>query len=116
MADKKPKAMVPTFDNVLVRRDQADERTKGGIIMPDTAKEKPKKGLVVAVGPGRWTKEGVWVEPPCKAGDVVFVRHWNGADVMLNNVPHEIFNAAEIIGVETEDKKVIEKAYGKGAK
>lgn len=110
----KSKAMVPTFDNVLVRRDEAADRSAGGILLPDTGKEKPKRGFVVAVGPGRWTKEGVWVVPPCKAGDTVFVRHWNGADVLINNEKHEIFNAAEIIGVETDDKETIEKAYGKG--
>ena len=107
--------MVPTFDNVLVKRDEADEKTKGGIYMPDTAKDKPKRGIVVAVGPGRWDRDGKWVEPPCKAGDVVFVRHWNGADVMVGTVKHEIFNAAEIIAVETDSKKAIEKAYGKGS-
>lgn len=106
--------MVPTFDNVLVLRDEAAPKSAGGILLPDTGKEKPKRGLVIAVGPGRWDKDGRWMEPPCKAGDVVFVRHWNGADVWIDNVQHEIFNAAEIIGVETSDKATIEKAYGKG--
>lgn len=114
VASKKQMVMVPTFDNVLVRRDEAASKSPGGILMPDTAdKEKPKRGVVVSVGPGRWVKEGTFVEPPCKAGDVVFVRHWNGADVMLGNVKHEIFNAAEIIAVETDDQKVIDKAYGR---
>ncbi len=110
----KPKQMVPTFDNVLVKRDEASGKSAGGILLPDQAKDKPKRGIVVAVGPGRWDKDGKWIDPPCKAGDVVFVRHWNGADIMVGGVLHEIFNAAEIIAVETDDKKSIEKAYGKG--
>jgi chaperonin GroES len=118
VGDKKAKVrqMVPTFDNVLVKRDEAAERSPGGILMPDVAKDKPKRGVVVAVGPGRHDKEGRWVEPPCKAGDIVFVRHWNGADVLIGNVPHEIFNAAEIISVETDNLEQIEKAYGKTVK
>lgn len=105
--------VVPTFDNVLVIRDEAPDKSPGGILMPDTGKEKPKRGKVIAVGPGRFDKDGRWMDPPCKAGDTVFVRHWNGADIWIENVAHEIFNAAEIICVETDDKEKIEKAYGK---
>jgi co-chaperonin GroES (HSP10) len=85
--------------------------------MAPGAAEKPKRGLCIAVGPGRYdNKAGCWIYPPCKPGDVVFVRHWNGADVLVNGVKHEIFNAAEIIGVETDDAEVIKTAYKTGNK
>jgi chaperonin GroES len=68
----------PLGDRVVVRRERADEKTAGGILLPDTAKNKPQKGTVVAVGPGKMDKNGKLMPVDVKAGDVVLFTSWAG--------------------------------------
>ena len=73
----------PLHDRVVVRRIEEDERTKGGIIIPDTAKEKPQQGEVVAAGPGARDEKGVVQPLEVKAGDRVLFGKWSGSEVRL---------------------------------
>jgi chaperonin GroES len=68
----------PLHDRVLVRRVEAEEKTAGGILLPDTAKDKPQKGKVLAVGPGKLTKEGKYTPLDVKVGDTVLFTNWAG--------------------------------------
>ena len=89
----------PLHDRVLVRRVEGDDRTKGGIIIPDTAKEKPMEGEIVSVGPGARDDKGVMVAMSVKAGDRVLFGKWSGTEVKLNG--EELINMKEsdIMGV-----------------
>src|SRR5438094_6872416 len=68
----------PIGDRIIVRREAADEKTAGGILLPDTARNKPQKGEVLAVGPGRQLKDGKVAPPQVKVGDVVLFTNWAG--------------------------------------
>src|ERR1700747_813513 len=74
----------PLHDRVVVRRIEADSKTAGGIIIPDTAKEKPQEGEVIAVGPGGRAEGGKLVKPDVKAGDRVLFGKWSGTEVKLD--------------------------------
>src|SRR3546814_17889090 len=71
----------PLHDRVVVRRIEAEEKTSGGIIIPDTAKEKPQEGEIVAVGPGARADAGRLVEPSVKTGDRVLLGQWSGTEI-----------------------------------
>jgi chaperonin GroES len=73
----------PLQDRVVIRRIEGEEKTKGGIIIPDTAKEKPQEGEVIAVGPGARDESGKLVPPDLKAGDRVLFGKWSGAEVKI---------------------------------
>jgi chaperonin GroES len=87
----------PLHDRVVVRRIQADEKTKGGIIIPDTAKEKPQEGEVVAVGPGGRDEAGKLID--VKAGDRVLFGKWSGTEVKLDGEELLIMKESDIMGV-----------------
>ena len=89
----------PLHDRVLVRRVEEEGRTKGGIIIPDTAKEKPMEGEVVAVGPGARDEKGVMVPMSVKAGDRVLFGKWSGTEVKLNGEELMIMKESDIMGV-----------------
>ena len=89
----------PLHDRVLVRRIEAEEKTAGGIIIPDTAKEKPMEGEVVAVGPGARDDSGKLVEPAVKAGDRVLFGKWSGTEVKLNGEELLIMKESDIMGI-----------------
>src|SRR3712207_2221938 len=89
----------PLHDRVLVRRVAAEEKTAGGIIVPDTAKEKPQEGEVVAVGPGTLDDEGEPRPLDVKAGDRVLFGKWSGTEVRLNNEELLIMKESDIMGV-----------------
>ena len=89
----------PLHDRVLVRRIEADEKTAGGIIIPDTAKEKPQEGEVVAVGPGVRDEAGKSVELSVKAGDRVLFGKWSGSEVRINGEDLLIMKESDILGV-----------------
>lgn len=89
----------PLNDRVLVKRVASEETTKGGIIIPDTAKEKPLEGTVVAVGPGAVRKDGSRREPRVKAGDRVLFGRYDGTEVKLDGEEHLILREADILGV-----------------
>ncbi|SOE01246.1 co-chaperone GroES [Caenispirillum bisanense] len=89
----------PLHDRVLVRRIEADEKTKGGIIIPDTAKEKPQQGEVVAVGPGARAEDGSLQPLDVKVGDRVLFGKWSGTEVKVDGEDLLIMKESDILGV-----------------
>ena len=89
----------PLHDRVVVRRIESEEKTKGGIIIPDTAKEKPQEGEVVAVGPGARNEDGDLVAMDVKAGDRVLFGKWSGTEVKLDGEDLLIMKESDIMGV-----------------
>ena len=89
----------PLHDRVVVRRLEAEEKTSGGIIIPDTAKEKPQEGEVVAVGPGTRDDSGKLVEPSIRAGDRILFGKWSGTEVKLDGEELLIMKESDILGV-----------------
>ena len=89
----------PLHDRVVVRRIESEEKTKGGIIIPDTAKEKPQEGEVVAVGPGARDENGAVQPLDVKAGDRVLFGKWSGTEVKLDGQDLLIMKESDIMGV-----------------
>ncbi len=89
----------PLHDKILVKRLQEEEKTKGGIIIPDTAKEKPMEGEVVAVGKGRVTEEGKVVALDVKAGDRVLFSKYAGTEVKIEATEYLIMREEDILGI-----------------
>jgi chaperonin GroES len=89
----------PLHDRVVVRRLESEEKTKGGIIIPDTAKEKPQEGKVVAVGPGARDENGKLNPLDVKAGDRVLFGKWSGTEVKIDGVEYLIMKESDIMGV-----------------
>ncbi len=89
----------PLHDRVLVRRIDAEERTKGGIIIPDTAKEKPQEGEIVAVGPGGRDDSGKLMPLDVKVGDRVLFGKWSGTEVKIDGEELLIMKESDIMGV-----------------
>jgi len=89
----------PLHDRVVVRRIEAEEKTSGGIIIPDTAKEKPQEGEVVAVGPGVRDDSGTLVELSVKAGDRILFGKWSGTEVKIDGEDLLIMKESDILGV-----------------
>ncbi|WP_028033983.1 co-chaperone GroES [Chelativorans sp. J32] len=89
----------PLHDRVVVRRVESEEKTAGGIIIPDTAKEKPQEGEVVAVGPGARDESGKLVPLDVKAGDRVLFGKWSGTEVKLNGQDLLIMKESDIMGI-----------------
>ena len=89
----------PLHDRVVVKRIDAEEKSKGGIIIPDTAKEKPSQGQVVAVGPGGRDEAGKLITPDVKAGDKVLFGKWSGTEVVLDGEDLLIMKESDIMGV-----------------
>ena len=89
----------PLHDRVVVRRIQAEEKTKGGIIIPDTAQEKPQEGEVIAVGPGGRDEAGKLIPIDLKNGDRVLFGKWSGTEVKLDGEELLIMKESDIMGV-----------------
>jgi len=89
----------PLHDRVVVKRLESEEKTKGGIIIPDTAKEKPQEGEVVAIGPGARDEAGKIVTLDVKAGDRVLFGKWSGTEVQLDGQDLLIMKESDIMGV-----------------
>jgi chaperonin GroES len=89
----------PLHDRVVVKRLDAEEKTKGGIIIPDTAKEKPSQGQVIAVGPGGRDETGKIVKPDVQAGDKVLFGKWSGNEVVLDGEDLLVMKESDIMGV-----------------
>jgi chaperonin GroES len=89
----------PLHDRVVVKRVDAEEKSKGGIIIPDTAKEKPQEGEVVAVGPGGRDENGKLIPMDLKAGDRVLFGKWSGTEVKLDGEELLIMKESDIMGV-----------------
>jgi chaperonin GroES len=96
----------PLHDRVLVKRVKEEEKTKGGIIIPDTAKEKPQEGKVLAVGPGALDDSGKRVTPDVKPGDKILFGKWSGTEVTIDGEELIIMKESDILGVvETKPAK-----------
>ncbi|WP_114392193.1 co-chaperone GroES [Oleisolibacter albus] len=89
----------PLHDRVVVKRVESEQKTAGGIIIPDTAKEKPQEGEVVAVGPGARDESGKLVALDVKAGDRVLFGKWSGTEVKIDGVEYLIMKESDIMGV-----------------
>src|SRR5580698_395527 len=89
----------PLHDRVVVRRLTAEEKTSGGIIIPDTAKEKPMEGEVISVGPGARNEAGQLVPLDVKAGDKILFGKWSGTEVKLNGEELLIMKESDIMGI-----------------
>ena len=89
----------PLHDRVLIKVLDSDEKTKGGIIIPDTAKEKPQEGEVVAVGPGGKTEDGKIIKMDVKVGDRVLFGKWSGTEVKIDGKEYSIMKESDIMGV-----------------
>ena len=89
----------PLHDRVVVRRLTAEEKTAGGIIIPDTAKEKPMEGEVIAVGPGARNEQGQLVALDVKAGDRILFGKWSGTEVKLDGEELLIMKESDIMGI-----------------
>jgi chaperonin GroES len=91
--------LTPLGDRVLVKRGEAEERTAGGIVLPDTAKEKPKQGLVQAVGSGRMLDSGERVAPVVKKGDTVLFTSYAGNEVTIDGQEYLLMKEEDILAV-----------------
>ncbi len=89
----------PLHDRVIIRRMEGEDKTKGGIIIPDTAKEKPQEGEVIAVGPGARDESGKLVPLELKAGDRVLFGKWSGSEVKIDGQELLIMKESDVMGV-----------------
>ena len=89
----------PLNDRVLVKRLESEEKTAGGLYIPDTAKEKPSKGQVVAVGPGKIAENGSRVAMAVKKGDEVLFNKYAGTDIKLDGVDHLVMREEDILAI-----------------
>ena len=100
----------PLHDRVVVRRVESEEKTAGGIIIPDTAKEKPMEGEVIAVGPGARNEKGEIVALDVKAGDRILFGKWSGSEVRIDGQDLLIMKESDIMGVIEGAKAAVKKA------
>lgn len=89
----------PMFDKVLVRRLEAEAKTAGGIVLPDTAKEKPQRGKVISVGPGKTLEDGSTKKAQVKKGDTVLFTSYAGTEVKIAGKEHLIMSESDILAV-----------------
>ena len=89
----------PLRENILVKRVEEENKTAGGIILPETAKEKPSEGKVIAVGEGRVTPDGKVLPMSIKEGDVVLFSKWTGTEIKIDGVPHLIVKEGDILAI-----------------
>ncbi|MDR1242249.1 MAG: co-chaperone GroES [Deltaproteobacteria bacterium] len=89
----------PLNDRVLVKRLESEEKTAGGLFIPDTAKEKPSKGEVIAVGPGKTADDGKLIAMTVKNGDVVLFNKYAGTEIKLDGVDHLVMREDDILAV-----------------
>jgi chaperonin GroES len=99
----------PLHDRVVVKRVEEDQKTKGGIIIPDSAQEKPMQGEVIAVGPGGRDETGKLTPLDVKAGDIVLFGKWSGTEVKIDGTEYLIMKESDIMGV-LEGKAASKKA------
>tara|TARA_B100001167_G_scaffold115518_1_gene71442 strand:+ start:704 stop:1000 length:297 start_codon:yes stop_codon:yes gene_type:complete len=94
----------PLHDRVLIKVLEGEEKTAGGIIIPDTAKEKPQEGKIVAVGSGARTEDGKIIPMDVKVGDKVLFGKWSGTEVKIDGVEYSIMKEADIMGISKSKK------------
>ncbi|CAK12353.1 co-chaperone GroES [Rhizobium johnstonii] len=96
----------PLHDRILVRRVDSEEKTKGGIIIPDTAKEKPQEGEVIAVGPGARNEAGQILALDVKPGDRILFGKWSGTEIKINGEDLLIMKESDVMGIiESQGEK-----------
>ena len=95
----------PLHDRVLVRRVEQDEKTAGGIIIPDTAKEKPSEGLIISAGPGARREDGTIMPLDVKAGDQVLFGKWSGTEVTVDGEDLLIMKESDLLGIIDAPRK-----------
>ena len=96
-------ALKPLHDRVLVRRTESDEKTAGGLIIPETAKEKPAEGIIVACGEGARKDSGELIDMAVSAGDKVLFGKWSATEVTVNGEELLMMKESDILGIITED-------------
>jgi len=89
----------PLQDRIIIKRMEGEEKTKGGIIIPDSAKEKPMEGKVIAVGPGKLNEKGTRVAPEVKAGDLILFGKYAGTEIKIDGEEHLILREDDIMGI-----------------
>ncbi len=89
----------PLNDRILVKREHEEEKTKGGIIIPDTAKEKPQKGTVIAVGPGKLDDKGKRISLQVKEGDRVLFSKYAGTDIKIDDEEYIVMREDDVLGI-----------------
>ncbi|HMB32192.1 MAG TPA: co-chaperone GroES [Desulfohalobiaceae bacterium] len=89
----------PLHDRVLVKRLEEEEKTRGGIIIPDTAKEKPIRGEIIAVGPGKMSDEGKRIEMSVKTGDKVMFNKYAGTEIKIEGEEHLVMREDDIVAI-----------------
>ena len=94
----------PLHDRVLIKVLDSEEKTSGGIIIPDSAKEKPQEGEVVAVGPGTRSEDGKIVSMDVKVGDIVLFGKWSGTEVKIDGTEYSIMKESDIMGIAKRKK------------
>ena len=94
----------PLHDRVLIKVLDSEEKTSGGIIIPDTAKEKPQEGEIVAVGPGAMNDTGKLAPMDVKVGDIVLFGKWSGTEVKIDGKEYSIMKESDIMGVSKSKK------------
>jgi chaperonin GroES len=91
----------PLGDHLVVKRVEIQEKSKGGIIVPDSAKEKPQEGEVISVGPGKLTKEGIRIPPEVKVGDRVIFAKFGGTEIKVNDEKLLILQEGDILAIKS---------------
>ena len=94
----------PLHDRVLIKVLESEQKTAGGIIIPDSAKEKPQEGEVVAVGPGARSEDGKISPMDVKVGDIVLFGKWSGTEVKIDNTEYSIMKESDIMGISKRKK------------
>ena len=94
----------PLHDRVLIRVLDSEEKTSGGIIIPDTAKEKPQEGEVVAVGPGAKSDDGKILSMDVKVGDIVLFGKWSGTEIKIDGTEYSIMKESDVMGIAKRKK------------
>ncbi|MCH8300342.1 co-chaperone GroES [Candidatus Marinimicrobia bacterium MT.SAG.3] len=89
----------PLADRVVVLADEADEKSEGGIILPDTVQEKPQKGSIVALGAGKFSDNGELIKPEVKVGDKVLYGKYSGNEISINGVEYLIMRESDILAI-----------------
>jgi len=92
-------AVKPLDDRVLVKQSEAEEKTAGGIVLPDTAKEKPQRGKVIAVGPGKLLDSGKRAESSLKKGDEVFYAKYSGTEIKIDDEEYVILKESDVLAI-----------------
>lgn len=99
MKGEKDMKIKPLADRVVIKPSEAEERTAGGIILPDTAKEKPQEGTVVAAGPGKISESGAKVAMEVKVGNKVLYGKYSGTEITMDGVEHLIMRESDILAI-----------------